>query len=144
MPQLIGIFRAWGHDNLICVRFSLAKSLLRHMMLTEDSLEQSMDRVVKRYSSLFRLPSDRKVFLLSALSCVGGGLLSTVALFPSLKGLTYGFLLGIAVFSASLAADYAASTLILKRGTIYNLRRTMFSLSFAGRFGSFSSFWVLV
>lgn len=94
-------------------------------MLTEDSLKQSMDRVVKRYSSLFRLPSARKVFLLSALSCVGGGLLSTVALFPSLKGLTYGFLLGLAVFSASLAADYAASTLILKRGTIYNLRRTM-------------------
>jgi putative membrane protein len=84
-----------------------------------------MDRAVKRYSSLFRLPSDRKVFLLSALSCVGGGLLSTVALFPSLKGLTYGLLLGVAVFSASLAADYAASTLILKRGTIYNLRRTM-------------------
>jgi putative membrane protein len=94
-------------------------------MPTEDSLKQSMDKVVKRYSSLFRLPSDREVFLLSALSCVGGGLLSTVALFPSLKGLTYGLLLGIAVFSASLAADYAASTLILKRGTIYNLRRTM-------------------
>jgi putative membrane protein len=84
-----------------------------------------MDRAVKRYSSLFRLPSDREVFLLSALSCVGGGLLSTVVLFPSLKGLTYGLLLGVAAFSASLAADYAASTLILKRGTIYDLRRTM-------------------
>ena len=94
-------------------------------MVTEDSLEQSMDRVVKRYSSLFRLPSERKVLLLSALSCVGGLLLSTVALFPSLKGLTYGVLLGIAIFSISLAADYAASTLILKRGTIYTFRRTM-------------------
>jgi putative membrane protein len=94
-------------------------------MVTEDSLEQSMDRVVKRYSSLFRLPSERKVLLLSALSCVGGPMLSTVALFPSLKGLIYGVLLGIVVFSASLAADYAASTLILKRGTIYTFRRTM-------------------
>jgi putative membrane protein len=94
-------------------------------MLTEDSLEQSMDRVVNRYSLLFRLPSDRKVFLLSVLSCVGGGLLSSAALFPSFKGLTYGFLLAIGVFAASLAADYATSKLILKRDTIYDLRRTM-------------------
>ena len=99
-------------------------------MATEDSLNQSMDKAVKRYSSLFRLPSDRRVFLLSMLACVGGGLLSTIVLFPSLKGLTYGSLLGIALFSASLAADYAASRLILRRGTIYNLRRTMALSSF--------------
>lgn len=94
-------------------------------MPTEDSLRQSIDRAVKRYPSLFRLPSDRQVFLLSVLSCVGGGLLSTVVMFPSLKGLTYGFLFGIALFSTSLVADYAASRIMLSRGTIYNLRRTM-------------------
>jgi putative membrane protein len=98
-------------------------------MPTEDSLRQSMDRAVKRYSSLFRLPSSRDIFLLSAIACVGGGLLSTVILFPSLKGLTYGLLLGIGLFFASLAADSAACMVILRRGTIYDLRRTM-ALSF--------------
>jgi putative membrane protein len=94
-------------------------------MPTEDSLKRSMDKAVKRYSSLFRLPSDRDVFLLSALSSVCGALLSGAALFPYSKWVTYGFFLAIALFLASLAADYAARTLILRRDTIYNLRRTM-------------------
>lgn len=94
-------------------------------MPTEDSLKQSMDRAVKRYSSLFRLPSDRKVLLMLAFSCLCAGLVSTIAFSFSVWGLTDGLLLGLALLVASLAADYIVNVLILRGDTIYNLRRTM-------------------
>ena len=51
-------------------------------MAVEDSLNQSMDEVVKRYSSLFRLPSYGKVLLLLVSSCLGAGVISAITLFP--------------------------------------------------------------
>ena len=47
-------------------------------MASEDSLDRSIDIAVQHYSSLFRLPSHRKVLLLLALLCIGGALVSTV------------------------------------------------------------------
>jgi len=95
----------------------------------EDSLKQSMDVAVKRYSSLFRLPSTRKVPLLLSLFCVGGGALTTMILFPILNGLENaledGLLLGLSIFFVSLAADYIISTLVLKGDAVFDLRRTM-------------------
>lgn len=94
-------------------------------MASEDALKQSMDRAVKRYSSLFKLPSTRKVLSLLPLSCIGGVLLSTIILFPSIEGLTNGLLTGVALFFTSLIVDYAVSAFILGRDTIFNLRRAM-------------------
>jgi len=96
---------------------------------TEDSLKRSMDAAVKRYSSLFRLPSDREVLLLLALFSVGGGVLSALGLLPSLNGLIYGLFAGSALFFAGLAADYVAKMLILRGDSVYNLRRIV-ALSF--------------
>lgn len=98
-------------------------------MATEDSLKQSMDIAVKRYSSLFRLPSARKVPLLLSLFCVGGSLLSTIILSPILKGLDNGLedglFLGLGVLFASLVADYVISSLVLRKDSVFDLRRTM-------------------
>lgn len=94
-------------------------------MVTEDSLKQSMDNAVKRYSSLFRLPSIRAAILLLALSCISGGFLSTFALSPSLSGVAYGLLLGVAVFLIDIVADYVLNATTLKQETIFNLRRAM-------------------
>jgi len=91
----------------------------------EDSLKQSMDIAVKRYSSLFKLPSAHKLPLLLLLFCVGGGVLSTMILFPSLNGLEDGFLLGLGLFLTSLVADYIISVLVLKGDAVFDLRRTM-------------------
>jgi putative membrane protein len=95
----------------------------------EDSLKQSMDVAIKRYSSLFRLPSARKVPLLLSLFCVGGGVLTTMILFPILNGPEYaledGLLLGLSIFFASLVADYIISTLVLIGDAVFDLRRTM-------------------
>ncbi len=94
-------------------------------MVAEDSLKQSMDIAVQHYSSLFRLPSHRKVLALVAFLCVGGGLVSVAILFPSLYGLLSGACLGLALFALGLVADYCTSTFVLKKDTIFDLRRTV-------------------
>ena len=94
-------------------------------MTSEDSLKQSMDVAVQHYSSLFRLPSHRKVLLLLALLCIGGGLLSVAMLFPSIYGLYSGLWLGSTLLAFSLVADYCTNRFVLKRNTIFDLRRTV-------------------
>ena len=53
-----------------------------------------MDRAVKHYSSLFTLPSYKKLLVLLALTCVSGGLVYAVIRFPSFEGLFTGLFLG--------------------------------------------------
>jgi len=84
-----------------------------------------MDVAVERYSSLFRLPSARKVALLLSLLCVGGGVFSTIILFPTFWGIENGLLLGLDILVASLLADYIISALLLKKDAVFDLRRTM-------------------
>ena len=84
-----------------------------------------MDKAKKRYSSLFRLPSDRKVILGLASVCTLAGLLSTLTLSPSLVSIGRGLLLGITVFLAGFVGDSATYMFIMTKDTIYNLRRTM-------------------
>jgi len=90
----------------------------------ENSLNHSMDKAVKHYSSLFKLPSYRKVLLLLAISCISGGTLSTTVLFPSFDGLVNGLFLGFSLFITDLVFDYVVSMLVLRRDPIYDLRRT--------------------
>jgi len=75
----------------------------------EDSLNQSMDKVVKRYSSLFELPSYAKVLLLLALSCLGAGILSAITFFPPFEALVNGLFLGFSLFIVNLIFDYVVS-----------------------------------
>ncbi len=90
----------------------------------EDSLDQSMDKVVKRYSSLFELPSYAKVLLLLALSCLGAGIVSAITFFPPFEALVNGLFLGVSLFIVNLIFDYVVSMLILGQDPIYDVRRT--------------------
>jgi len=90
----------------------------------EDSLNQSMDKVVKRYSSLFELPSYAKVLLLLALSCLGAGIVSAITFFPPFEALVNGLFLGVSLFIVNLIFDYVVSMLILGQDPIYDVRRT--------------------
>jgi putative membrane protein len=90
----------------------------------EDSLNQSMDKAVRRYSSLFTLPSYAKVLLLLALSCLSAGTLSAFTLFPSFEALLKGLFLGFSLFTVNLISDYVVSRLILGQDPIYDVRRT--------------------
>jgi putative membrane protein len=91
---------------------------------SEASLKQSIDKAKKRYSSLFRLPSDRKVFSALAFVSIVAGLLSTLSISPSASNVVTGLFLGLAAFAAGLVADSLTYLLILTKETIYNLRRT--------------------
>ncbi len=93
-------------------------------MAAENSLNHYMDKAVKHYSSLFKIPSYRKVLSLLAISCIGGGMLSTTVLFPSFEGLINGLFLGFSLFITNLVFDYVVSVLVLRRDPIYDLRRT--------------------
>jgi putative membrane protein len=90
----------------------------------KDSLSQSMDNAVKHYASLFKLPSYKRVVLLQALICVGGGLFLTFVLFGSSGGLIDGLFLGFSLFSTGLIFDYIVKMMVLRRDPIYDLRRS--------------------
>ena len=92
-------------------------------MAADDSLRQSMDIAVQHYSSLFRLPSHGKVLFLLSVLCVGGGVFSVVIVFPRLW--LGGVCLGLMLFALSLVADYCTSLLVLKKETLFDLRRIL-------------------
>lgn len=93
-------------------------------MASGDPLTLSMDKAVKQYSSLFKLPPYQKMVSLLALLCMGSGLLSAIVLFPSLYGLIVGVVLGTSLFFTNLVLDHVISALVLKGDPIYDLRRT--------------------
>jgi putative membrane protein len=88
-----------------------------------------MDKTVKHYSSLFKLPQYKKVISLLALTCLSGGILSTVIFFSFPEGLINGFLLGASLFLVNIIIIYAVTMLVLREDPIYDLRRTA-ALSF--------------
>lgn len=91
----------------------------------EDKIFNStLDKAVKHYSSLFMLPSYRKIILFSVFTCMAGGLLSSVSLHLSSWGVAKGIFLGISLFIATLFSNYALVFFVLRRDPVYNLRRT--------------------
>src|SRR3989337_211329 len=92
-------------------------------VVTEGSLDQSIGKAKRHYSSLFFLPSFKKALLVVATICVTAGI-STVFLFPTLEGLANGLLLGITLFAVNLLFDWILSKLILG-DPIFVLRRTV-------------------
>jgi putative membrane protein len=94
-----------------------------------NSLKISMDEAVKHYSSLFKLPSYKKVILFLAVICTSVGLAFTSALFSVLEGLVLGLFLGISLFSINFIVDFFTTFRLLRREPIYDVRRTVaFSL----------------
>ncbi len=89
-----------------------------------DSLNQSMDSAVKKYSNLFRLPSYRRVISLLASICLIGGVASTLILFRSILGIMNGFLFGFLLFLANLLLDSFVSLVVLRGDPLYDFRRT--------------------
>ncbi|MDI6690879.1 MAG: DUF2070 family protein [Candidatus Bathyarchaeota archaeon] len=83
-----------------------------------------MDEAVKHYSSLFKLPSYRKVISFLVLVCMIWGLVFAILLFPGLEGLVNGLFLGASLFLTNLLVDYFTNTILLRRDPIYDLRRT--------------------
>lgn len=93
-------------------------------MANTDSFNQYLDKAVKHYSSLFKLPSYRRIVLLLSAVCVASGLLSTFVFSFSPLGLVYGLILGFALLFMTLCTNYLLALFVLKGDPIYDLRRT--------------------
>lgn len=89
-----------------------------------DSLNHSMNKAVKHYSSMFFLPSCRKSISLIAVFCAIIGI-STLALIPALDNLVSILFFGISLFALTLLFDYVTSRIVLRNDPIYVLRRTV-------------------
>jgi putative membrane protein len=100
------------------------------MMASSKSLEHSIERAVKHYSSLFTLPSYTRIVVFTLLMCVAGSILTLffIADAPIVLALYSGILL----FSLSAFSDLIIRQGFFKSDPIYNSRRcaalSMFSL----------------
>ncbi|KPV62091.1 MAG: hypothetical protein AOA66_1460 [Candidatus Bathyarchaeota archaeon BA2] len=87
------------------------------------SLDGYISKALKRYSSLFTLPSHaRIVFLLCAL-CVLGGTLAILPFHLSYYGLILSLMFGGIFLFVTLSSDFVISHSSMKRDPIFNLRR---------------------
>jgi len=91
--------------------------------LTHSSLDESINKAVKRYSSLFTLPSHATILILLSVLCLLGGVLAILPLQSSYDGLTLGIAFGGIFLSFTLASDFVVSHGSMKRDPIFNLRR---------------------
>jgi len=91
----------------------------------EESLSKAIDKAVKHYSSLFVLPTFKKILMFLASLCIIGGTISTILLFPSIDGLVNGLTLGSSIFILNIIADYMLNKTFLRKDPIYNFRRLL-------------------
>ena len=86
----------------------------------QDSLNHSMDKAKKHYSSLFFLPSFKKALIATTIICVVGVNLTAFALFPAINSIMLGF--GLLV--VTVTADLIVSKILLRDDPLFNMRRT--------------------
>jgi len=93
------------------------------VLIISDSLDKSISKITRRYSSLFTLPSHKKIVLLLCALCLVGGVLGILPLLPSPYGFGIGLLFGIAVFLATLFSDFLIRLSFMRADPIFSLRR---------------------
>jgi putative membrane protein len=91
--------------------------------LTDDSTDEYIDKVVKRYSKLFGLPSQPRITLYLGVLSLHGGILSILPLGLSYENFALGLIFGGIFFFLTLLSDFVISHSSMKRDIIFNLRR---------------------
>ena len=109
-------------------------------MLTDDSTDKYIDKVVKRYSKLFSLPSRNRIAVYLGVLSLHGGILSMLPLNLSLENFVVGLGFGGIFLFLTLLSDFIVSRTSMRRDLIFNLRRCS-ALSF---FSSLIWFGVLL
>ena len=108
--------------------------------MTDDSTDKYIDKVVKRYSKLFSLPSQNRVTVYLAVLSLHAGVLSILPLGLSWENFVVGLVFGGLFFLLTMFSDLIISRTAMKRDIIFNLRRCS-ALSF---FSSLVWFGVLL
>ena len=93
------------------------------------------NRVARRYSSLFTLPSFRSIVSGFSVSCILGGM-SVILLNPAVEGLILGLLCGAVLLASSLLVEHLCVGALMRRDPIFDFRRRLFL--------SLVSSWVLL
>ncbi len=101
-------------------------------MASNSSLEYSIERAVKHYSSLFVLPSHRKLVFFTFLLCLVGSVVTLFLLNFSLSVIFLVLQFGFFLFLLSTISDFVIRQVFVKSDPIYNTRRcgalSMFSI----------------
>ncbi len=108
--------------------------------MTGYSTDQYIDKVVKRYSKLFGLPSKSKLTVYIAVLSLHGGILSILPLNLSYENFVLGLGFGVIFFFLTILSDSIIRRTSMKSDLVFNLRRCS-ALSF---FSSLVWFGVII
>ena len=108
--------------------------------MTDNSTDKYIDKVVKRYSKLFGVPSQKRITVYLGALSLHGGLLSVLSLNLSIENFVVGLAFGGLFFFLTLLSDFIVSHTSMRHDLIFNLRRCS-ALSF---FSSIIWFGVLL
>ncbi|MFQ5836896.1 MAG: DUF2070 family protein [Candidatus Bathyarchaeia archaeon] len=92
-------------------------------MHSADALNDYISKAVKRYSSLFTLPSYRTLTSWLFATCLFIGAFFALPILPSLQGLLLGLVVGVILFILAMLSDFTIYLSSLKNDPILNLRR---------------------
>lgn len=88
----------------------------------EGSLNQSINKAQRHYTSLFFLPSFNTTIITLAVLCIMAGA-SSIVFFPSTSGLFRGLLMGVTLFLANFVVDVFLSRVL--KSSVFVLRRIL-------------------
>jgi len=91
--------------------------------LTNNSTDKYIDKIVKRYTKLFGLPSQSRIMLYIGLLSLHGGILSLLPLNLSLQNFAVGLGFGASFLVLTLLSDFIISYGSMKDDLIFNWRR---------------------
>ncbi|MCW4034039.1 MAG: DUF2070 family protein [Candidatus Bathyarchaeota archaeon] len=97
--------------------------------MTKETNDKYIDKVVKRYSKLFGLPTKRKLTLYLAALSIHGAILSILLFNFSYENFVVGLGFGLNFFVFTLLSDVAISQTIMKNDLLFDFRRC-YALSF--------------
>jgi len=87
------------------------------------ALNDHINRAVKRYSSLFTLPSHKTLIASLFVACLFMSGFAVLPLFPSLQGFLLSLTVGGALFLLAVLSDFTVNLVSLKKDPVFNLRR---------------------
>jgi putative membrane protein len=87
------------------------------------ALNDYINKAVKRYSSLFTLPSHKTLAGTLFLTCLAVGVFAVLPILSFTQGLLMGLVLGTVLFFLTMMSDFAIYACSLRSDPIFNLRR---------------------
>jgi len=107
--------------SLLLHKASKSESL--SMMKSSKSLDAYAGALVKRYSSLFTLPTQEKIILSLFTTCAVWGVLALMPFQPSYDGFALGLAFGIFLFLIAISSDIAIVRAFIRGDPILSFRR---------------------